>query len=107
MISKGSMLRRVRLILDGILVLALVLAVILSSHPTQANVEPPASALNAEALSSQALHAAGNLVEPAASDNPPVEGVTIDNNTLAVLIAAQNAALSSPQYLIGLPIIQR
>jgi len=107
MIADRIIVRRFRLILDGILVFALIVAIFLSIQPTKADAELQASALSAEAVSSRALQLDGRQVEPSASDNPPIEGVTIDNNTLAALIAAQNAALTPPQYLIGLPIIQR
>lgn len=107
MISDSSVIRRMRLILDGILVLALLVAVVLSIQPTKADAELQAPALNVEAVPSQALHSIGPQLEPTASDNPPAEGVLIDNTTLAAIIAAQNAALTPPQYLIGLPIIQR
>ena len=107
MSPNDSIFRRVRLILDCFLVFALILAIILSSHPTQANTELQTTALNAQPANSQALHPQDTLIEPLDSDNPPTDGVTIDDNMLAALIAAENAALTLPQYLIGLPIIQR
>jgi hypothetical protein len=33
--------------------------------------------------------------------------VTLDDNILAAIMAAENAAMTSPQFLIGLPIITR
>jgi hypothetical protein len=107
MTPKDIIVRRMRLILDGLLVLALILAITLSSYPTKANAELQTPASNTQPVSTQALHSQDTLVEPLAGSNPLTDGVTIDNNTLAAIIAAQNAALTPPQYMIGLPIIQR
>jgi hypothetical protein len=94
-------------ILDGILVLMVIVAVIAHNHPIQANAETQYSQqviLNATSE---------GIVDPsqanAVADTTQVisNSVTVDDITLAAMLAAENAALTSPQYLTVLPIITR
>ena len=38
---------------------------------------------------------------------PPLNRVALDNTTLAAVLAAENAALTSPQHLVDIPFISR
>ncbi|HSB65421.1 MAG TPA: hypothetical protein VLD65_02525 [Anaerolineales bacterium] len=103
--AKGIKLHRIRWILDGLLLVAVILVVIARIQPTQAHAETQSSPQVILAESSQAF-----------TDQPQVSGmddvtqaittsIPLDDITLAALMAAENAALTPPLYLTGLPII--
>jgi hypothetical protein len=107
MMTKGMNYRRIRLILDCILLLAAVLLVIVNYHPIQANTEPHPSTQAIPTESSQELSAQSQASGMADVTQAITNSVTLDDNTLAALMAAENAALTAPQFLTGLPIITR
>jgi hypothetical protein len=80
---------RWRAILDGVLILLLALALTARDDNAQAQARDRAAARD------QAL---------ARYEAAPV---VLDNNTLAAMIAAENAALTLPQYLLDLPLVHR
>ncbi len=97
---------RLRTILDCLLVLAVILVAIGNIRSVQANaeykvIEQRTSLENSLAglqQNSVNLQIAGENSSPSAP---------LDNNTLAAMIAAENATLTLPQYLTDLPIITR
>ena len=58
-------------------------------------------------MNSKAIPQQNPTTEHSVSVNPSPGADPLDNNTLAAMIAAENAALTLPQYLTGLPIITR
>lgn len=99
--------RRIRLILDCTLLLAVLLVIMVSFHSTQAKPAAQASPQTILIESSQDLSAQFQLNGAAEVTQAITNSVTLDNNMLAALMAAENAALTSPQYLNDLPIITR
>jgi len=97
---------RLRTILDCLLLLAVILVAIGKIHTVQANAENQAieqrtsmeSSLDGLQQNSSSAQVIGENSSPAAP---------LDNNTLAAIIAAENAALTLPQYLTDLPIVTR
>jgi hypothetical protein len=81
--------RLCRAILDGVLILLLALALAARDEGAQAQARYQAAAGQTQVL----YHA------PA--------GPALDNNTLAAMIAAENAALTQPQYLLDLSLMHR
>ena len=107
MTTNGIPFRRLRMMLDCTLIFLLILIVIANYLPVQAKTryQPFApDAINAEAIT-LSNHGAENL--GLASVNPSHDLVLPDNNLLAAMIAAENAALTLPQYFIDLPMISR
>ena len=107
MISKGSTFRRIRLILDCFLLVAMILVVIARIHPIQASAGTQSSPLVILAEISQGLTERSQASQMDDVTQAITSSVPRDDYTLAALMAAENAALTSPQYLTGLPIITR
>ncbi len=107
MMAKGTNYRRIRLILDGLLLLAVVVVVIVNYHPIQANTESHPSPQVLLTGSSQDISAQPQASGMADITQAITSSVTLDDNTLAALMSAENAALTAPQFLTGLPIITR
>ena len=78
-----------------------------SFHLTQAKsaAQSPPQTILVE--SSQDLSAQLQLNGAAEVTQAITNSVTLDNNTLAALMAAENAALTASQYLFDLPIIAK
>jgi hypothetical protein len=97
--------RRLRAILDGLLILLLALLLTARDSRAQAQVRDQAPASHAAGFQSVPLPAR-IPAESASADHSPAEGTPeLDNNTLAAVIAAENAALTPPQYLLDLPLV--
>jgi hypothetical protein len=97
--------RGIRLIIDCLLLLVVILVIIASRQPSQVNAESQPQVIYTEgSLDLQAQYQA-----PLPSDVTDVasNSVTLDDNTIAALIAAETAALTSPQIVTSLPIISR
>jgi hypothetical protein len=105
--AKGIHFRWIRLILDGILLLSVILAVIAYRQPSQASVEPQTQPQTVQVVSASGLSQENTAPIPSLETDPITNSVTLDNNTLAAMIAAENAALTPPQYMTGLPVITR
>lgn len=98
---------RIRNILDAGLILLLLLAI--SAHGQGAARQPAAQRLPSQALAPESA-AATHLAAPLprlAGENIVAPQTPADDNTLAAMIAAENAALTLPQYWIVLPLITR
>jgi hypothetical protein len=96
--SSAPAYRRLQLVLDCILILLLML--IASGNRLAVRAEP----------NQQAAPAAMDLgMNPVAPDSSPVDAqpapALLDDNTLAAMIAAENAALTPPLYFSDLPLI--
>lgn len=107
MSAVGSPTRRLRLLLDCYLVLLLILAISAQDQRVlgQAGRQPMTAGRQADdssLFSSPAAVDMGQAVEPL-----PPDQVTLDNKTLAAMIAAENAALTPPQNLLDLPVVTR
>ncbi len=103
----GFLSPRLRTLLDCCLVLLLILLITAQGQPVQAQtrLQPLAAGGLATGPLPAPQTAAAILGLPGES---PSSGLTsLDNNTLAALIAAENAALTLPQYWINLPVITR
>jgi hypothetical protein len=108
--------RRWRAILDGLLILLLVLVLTARDEGAQAQARERAP-VRYEAPASQALGSEGATGPMAAElsleEVAPVQPealpapAALDNNTLAAMIAAENAALTEQQYWLDLPLVQR
>lgn len=105
--ARPLLLRRLRLVLDGLLVCLIVVLAIAYHQPARAGDAYQASAAVPSAVDSAALMDIQSATSRVASTNPFLEQPLLDNNTLAEIIAAENAALTLPQYLVDLPIISR
>lgn len=94
--------RRLRTILDCILISLLILVAISNYMAVQARPEqqPPAGGvLIADPIP---------LSNPSsASDNSTLDHFLLDDTTLAAMIAAENAALTPLQYFVNLPVVIR
>ena len=97
---------RLRTILDCLLVLAVILVAIGNIRTVQANAEHQAIEQGAPMESSQAGSQQNSITAQAAGENSS-PAAPLDNITLAAMIAAENAALTLPQYLTDLPIVTR
>ena len=99
--------KRRRLILDGLLLLAVVLAIFSFYGSLQASAEPELQSL--ETLNSsnqdfgQPIADTPVLTETESTSN----SVILANETIAAVIAAENAAIFLPHYLTNLPMITR
>ena len=100
-------LRRLRTILDCFLVILIVLLAVAAHHPARAGADHQASAVAAPAVDAKALMDIQPATVGVASVNPSLDQPLLDNNTLAAIIAAENAALTLPQYLVDLPVLSR
>ncbi len=107
MIEKGIRFHRFRLLLDCLLVIAVLLAIVANYQPDQAIA---ASQVQLQAvITGIAPEYRQEYQAPITSIETEVirNSVTLDINTLAAMIAAENAALTLPQYMTDLPIITR
>jgi hypothetical protein len=100
------------MVFDGILVALVVLAVVANIIHVQAKPETHPAAWGvpiAEEFAAENDNPANDI--PASERSmPDISGTDrsdIDNNTLAGMIAAENAALIIPIYLLNLPIISK
>ncbi|MGE5123841.1 MAG: hypothetical protein ACM3H7_04940 [Acidobacteriaceae bacterium] len=94
---------RFRLILDCALVVAVILAVFAFHQPGQANAVTR-STINGDAHSGlQQEVGSGTLIETEVLSDT----VVLSNEMIAGVIAAENAALTPPEYLIDLPLVTR
>ncbi len=99
--------RHWRAILDGLLILLLMLALTARDNRAQAQARDQAPASQAVGFENATLP--GKLpaeVAPAAPEALPAPAV-LDNNTLAAMIAAENAALTQQQFWLDLPLVHR
>jgi len=90
--------RRLRLLLDCILILLVILIASGNKLGVRAEIRQP----SAPASRMMAFDQAG---EPSSAAGEQPSPALIDNNMLAAMIAAENAALTPPQYLSSLPLI--
>jgi hypothetical protein len=103
----GNHFRRIRLILDALLVLAVVLAIFTYRQSGQANAglqSQPKAALSDNTWDTQAQSISSM---PISGTEVIGNSIILDNETVAAVIAAENAALTPPQYLTSLPVITR
>ena len=100
-------LRRWRIILDCVLVLLVVLLAVAGYRPARAGDDRQAFSVSAPVADSTALRDSQSATARASSVNPSPDQPLLDNNTLAEIIAAENAALTLPQYLVDLPMVSR
>jgi hypothetical protein len=100
-------LRRLRAILDVLLILLFALALTARDNSAQAQVRYQATAGQAVGFE-QASLPGGQAAEaaPAAPGASP-GAVALDNKTLAAIIAAENAALTSQEFFLDLPLVHR
>lgn len=103
----SSRFKRRRLILDALLLLAVVLAIFSYHEPWQANAEPEFQRQEVLGNNNQ------NFGQPI-GDTPILSGteevsnaVILANETIAAVIAAENSALTPPQYWTSLPVMRR
>jgi hypothetical protein len=111
MIAHALASRRFRAILDCLLIL--LLALVLSTHDDNARAQAGSRAAAGDAIGYESMTLLGNnpvVDSPAdhapANLSPLTAPAVLDNNTLAAVIAAENAALTPPQYLLDLPLLQ-
>jgi hypothetical protein len=101
----GNHYHRFRLILDCVLVLAVILAIFTYRQPRQANAEPLAQPQELSASSTQEIQqqtvGTATLTETEQSDS----SIILANETIAAVIAAENAVLTPPLYMADLPVI--
>jgi hypothetical protein len=100
------MLRRIgpnwfRVILDCVLVVAVILAVFTYHQPSQANAVTQSTVSGEVNSGPQKESGPGSLIETEVLSGT----VILSNEMIAAVIAAENAALTPPQYLTDLPII--
>lgn len=98
---------KMRLILDGLLVLAVVLAIFSYRQPGLANGEQNGQTQTVIADNMPDLQEQNNSSTPATGPEVSENPVILDNETIAAVLAAENAALTPPQYLTTLPIATR
>jgi hypothetical protein len=95
-------IRRVRTILDVVLFAALILAAVANFWPAQARLAAQPSSDEIRVVKAMPLADLSPAAPSQASDLS-----LLDDSTLAAMIAAENAALTLPQYFVGLPVINR
>ncbi len=94
--------QRWRAIFDCTLIALIILMAAANHLPAQARPEPQASTkatLAADPMTLTDLNLASSQATPALPE--------LDNNTLAAMIAAENAALTLPLHLVDIPLIIR
>lgn len=96
-VKPASVYRRVRLLLDAILILLVILIASGNRLPARAGTSSQAALVGQSGPSGAPMTASANA-QPAS--------VLIDNATLAAVIAAENAALTPPLYFSDLPLIR-
>jgi hypothetical protein len=99
--------RRRRLILDSLLVLTVTLAIITYHQPRQVNAEQ-------QSHMQTVFNSNGQIIGQPIADTLVLTGtetisntVILANETIAAVIAVENAALTPPQYLTSLPVMTR
>ncbi len=95
------------MILDCTLLVAMILVVMVGFHPILANTATQQLSRTILIESSQDLSAQLQLNGPTEVTQAITNSNTTDNNALAALMAAENAALTASQYLSDLPIITK
>lgn len=100
-----SHVKRIRLILDGLLVLMVFLAIISYHGPIQVNAEQQSQTVSGSSVQDFGQPIADTSVLTGTEITSSV--VILDNETIAAVIAAENVALTPPQYLTTLPIATR
>jgi hypothetical protein len=98
--------RRLRTLLDCLLILLLILVLSAQDQLVLGQVRQPLSA-GAQAADSSLFPSPALVDQGLANEPQPAGQAPQDNNTLAAMIAAENAALTLPQYLVGLPVVTR
>jgi len=91
-----------RTLLDIGLVAALFMIVISRTLPAQANQVAPVNFDTSPTINFELT-----IPENSIAANSAPTGTDLDNNTIAAIIAAENAALNPPQFLLELPLIER
>lgn len=107
MTSKGISFRWIRLILDCFLLVAVILVVLARIHPNQAGAGTQSFQQAIMAASPQSLAELSQAGQVDDTTQVITGSVQLDDNTLAALMAAENAALTPPQFMTGLPIVTR
>jgi biopolymer transport protein ExbD len=104
---KNYPLSRLRLVMDIFLVLAVIIALTAYLRPSTASAQLPTQSQAASSQDSPGLSMQDQPVALALDTDVITGTVILDNETLAAVIAAENAALTQPQYVITLPVIIR
>lgn len=94
--------RRLRIILDCVLVVLVIL--IAGANYLSGQASPEAASAAGEALVARGLPLSEADLP---SDQPEPAMSMLDNNTLAAMIAAENAALTPPIHFTDLPLVLR
>jgi hypothetical protein len=97
--------RRTRLILDCLLVLAAIFAIFSYRQPGRANAEQNTQAQAVFVDNIRDLKDQSNSSVPITSTDVTNNTIILANETIAAVIAAENAALTPPQYLTSLPVV--
>ena len=98
-------LRRFRTILDGCLIIFVMLLLIANVHQVLAGGASLSSNPGIPVVQSTAISIRGHTDKDLVGSDPVPNLMVLDNNTLAAMFAAENSALTSPQYLSDLPLI--
>jgi hypothetical protein len=96
-----------RLILDGLLVLAVVAALFSYHEPWHVNAEQQVQSTAVTENSNQDFGQPIAETTTISGTEAAGDAVILDNETIAAVIAAENAALTPPQFMTGLPVIAR
>ncbi len=107
MTTRAFLNRRFRTILDCSLVLLLILISLPSERPIQARTRSQPPPRDAYTLESTGPSNRNPAIQAPASSDPPLELAPQDDNQLAAMIAAENAALTLVNIPIYLPAITR
>ena len=96
-----------RTFLDCVLLLAVILVIVGNMHTAEAKTENQVTAQRSPMVGTK-IQTGQDFATVEITSTIQVPGaVSLDNNQLAAMIAAENAALTPPQYLTDLPIIAR
>lgn len=107
MIGKGVYSRWIRLVFDSMLLVGVCLAIVAYRQPNLASARSQTQSYLALTDSGQEPQGHYQIAVQLVGTDVISNSVTLDNNSLAAMIAVENAALTSPQYLTGLPIITK
>ena len=105
MIGITFLSRRFRTILDCCLILALILLLSAEDFPAQAKTSNQHYTKDAIVTEMMILSNDSPATDILTGVNPSLDLAQLDDNTLAAMIAAENAALTASQYLLSLPVI--
>jgi hypothetical protein len=100
-------LRLFRTILNGFPLFLVLLAFDPNFRPARAMNPPPAATNEAQTAAATDLAPSRPADAGTVYAGSPLAGLQLDNATSAAMIAAENAALTAPQYLVDLPLIVR